>query len=395
MKRFSLLLLPLFLVLPTACSVIDDGASFDFGELQESVNTAVENTNNQEYGELSIDLERISPDEDIISKDVPENGEVEQEKSVKPQTPPREGYTVSTEEISAFYEAIKTVFDIETVDTIHKDLEELKKRYPEGYYVVIKVGTSSPETVKQFYDQSIEEPGNRMNLLVHELTHMGSNMCFVSGAENTASCMLPIADLEKYAFFIAPNIMITPFHPDRLHTKDELQVYVKDFNTEFDNLYLQKEMGTIFGTLDELNSYTKSIRTELAYSDVDHPAYIYFEYSNVLRTIYHLAQSLYHAKHHDPETWNYLTSNKSVAYAIYFIKSQAEGELAHVDTSKYTDPIYADTTREIHDSKRRLDAIGGIFDEYFAASGLTDQEKSYDLTNEHLREIGIEVTSAK
>lgn len=305
-------------------------------------------------------------------------------------------YDISEEEEKAFFDAVQPKFEDEgQFNTFKEELEQLKELYKEGYYIVIKVGTKAPGQARLFYDTATEQNGSRMNFLVHELTHVGSIMCFARGQEISESenivCEGSEEDAKKYAFLTSTHIVISPYESELLFTNDELRQYIENL-TDTDNTYLNAENGDLFGILDELNAYTKSIRLQRAYRDIDPPEQLFFEYNALQRQIYYLSLYIKHARENDPEAWEYLTSKKEVAYIVNKILTEATIEITKIDVTSFTENSeFEDVNTELKASNDGITENKEKFEEFNKAAGITDEEKTYSYTNEAVSEMGLEV----
>lgn len=268
-------------------------------------------------------------------------------------------YAINSDQLNAFFQATNKTLG-NKAEKLKNDLEKLKTKYPEGYYVIVKVGTNHPKEVNEYYDTSIEQEGSRVNLLIHELTHIASE------SEN-----------ENEYVFQKDNLLITvPYHPEKLSQKGALRKYISKIN-DTDDTYLNDENGDIYVTLDELNAYTKSLRTQQAYINEDGQDQLEFEYDTTIRQILHLAIGLDYAKNSNKSEWNELTNNKTFAYILYQFKKEAEVELAKIELKENQEAISS-----INDTRSILKKYESVFDEFFNAANLntSEKEQSYQQT---------------
>lgn len=281
-----------------------------------------------------------------------------------------EQFLVSENDVQRFTQNVQSVVSQPDFKQLQTDLNRLKNIYPEGYFVVIKAGGNHPSGVKEFYDTSISDEGSRINLLIHELTH------FASETES--------ADAYQ---FQKDNLALTArYNPDPLTQKGALRQYLETL-TFSDETYLNDENGDIYGTLDELNAYTKSVRVQIAYEDIDPKENLYVDYASLDRQILHLALGLYHAKNSNPDEWKELTSNKSFAYLVYNFKKDAETELARVNTESAPS---GEIKNEIQNTKEMLTKYESIFDDFFSESNIRQGERELSYTDINLGKIGIQ-----
>jgi hypothetical protein len=296
-------------------------------------------------------------------------------------------YSVSSEEENTLKQNVQKILNNETYILFESDLELLKKTFNEGYFVVVKIGSKKPEEVKTYYDPSITDRGSRMNLLIHELTHVASDICFMKDLTQER-CELRFFDQKKYTFQKDNLYLTTNYDSEKLHTKQVLRQYLDDELTEIDETYLNKENGDIFGTLDEINAYTKSMRAQIAYKDIDSQEQLYFEYLNLQRQLFHLALDLTYAKNESPNEWSYLTKDPGIAYIIYNFKKDAEKELSRVniDSEDLTDS----TIQNIQNTKEQLKEYESIFEDYFSESVIREGEKELPYTDINLGKISIQ-----
>lgn len=294
-------------------------------------------------------------------------------------------YAVSTDEEANLLRLAEQELDDERFILFQSDYEQLKDTFEEGYFVITKVGARAPQEINTYYDTSITDRGSRMNLLIHELTHVASDRCFVKNLR-PAECELSFFDQQKYTFQKDQLFLTVNYDEEILHKKDALRQYIPETN-EIDKTYLNAENGDIFGTLDELNAYTKSMRAQIAYQDIDSREQLIFEYLNLNRQLFHLALDLHHAKNTSEDEWQFLTSDPGIGYIVFNFKKDAEKELSRVNINgeDSTDPII----QEIKNTNILLAEYESIFDTFLEESVIKEGEKELSYTDINLGKISV------
>lgn len=294
-------------------------------------------------------------------------------------------YAVSADEEANLLRLAEQELDNERFILFKSDYEQLKDTFAEGFFVITKVGIRTPKEINTYYDTSITDRGSRMNLLIHELTHIASDRCFVKNL-SPAQCELSFFDQQKYTFQKDQLFLTVNYDEEKLHKKDVLRQYIPTLN-EIDETYLNAENGDIFGTLDELNAYTKSMRTQIAYQDIDSREQLIFEYLNLDRQLLHLALDLHHAKNTNEDEWNFLTSDPGIGYIVFNFKKDAEKELSRVNINgeDSTDSII----QEIKQTNTLLAEYEPIFDTFLEESVIKEGEKELSYTDINLGKISV------
>lgn len=295
-------------------------------------------------------------------------------------------YTISEHEEKDFLEKVSRTLSRDRLLLITKDLQQLKHVFPEGYFVVLNIGSAFPEEVNTYYNTSLNNKGSRMNLLIHELSHIASGACEKDTSPNNSRCTS-----NTYTFLKDYTQLVVPYQPDTLHTKEVLRESI-DTLTGIDETYLNEKNGDVYGTLDELNAYTKSLRAQIAYTDIDSIDQLYFEYNNLHRQLLHLALGLDYARKNNEEEWKYLTNNAGISYTIFNFKKDAEKELSRVNIEEANAPI--ETISQAQNTQKEIKKYKDVYSQFFDESIIREGEKAL-LYTDGLKHITINTAQLK
>jgi hypothetical protein len=219
-------------------------------------------------------------------------------------------YQITEEEEEKFRSLLEEIYTGEELDKAVSAMNDLKSLYPKGYYIVVKV---APEFVnsgaggEEFRVLAGDFSVDYLNILVHELTHLG---ILVFGAD-------AIGDVYDYVYLIGRyGVLIDrdrSFFP-------KTEVFADISNPDdFDKLYLEpvekNEGADLMNILDEINAYTKSQECEIALEELG-GTWDYGSRHNLLKQKWHLELYLKRAYEKHPQDWEHIINNEGLSFFI-------------------------------------------------------------------------------
>lgn len=303
-------------------------------------------------------------------EDLPENIELEPVLFLA-SVPP--DYTITDEEKSLFEIELVKIVPAEELDSYKTIFQELEAYYPEGYFVVVKTSLKSQDEILKYKiivesRLSIEDQSSTVNILVHEMSHGGKTSSY--WIEDKA---VSIPDERYLLFSLIPGKTIYE--------------YIEN-PTTIDRVYLKDNDHTLFITLDEVNSYTKSTRLQREY--LSRGEYACFAcpdnpQSILARQLYFTTLHLKVMRENYPNIWNTLIKNKAFAFVLMRLVEMAEAE---VNTS-YS---YGEGQKDLDTNLALYNQNKYIIDEYLQAAGVKDLD---NLTYPMLLLRGVNFTYTK
>lgn len=200
----------------------------------------------------------------------------------------KEVFRISQEEERIFFLRLAKFYPAARMGEARKQLAELKKKYPEGYFILIKIGAREPQGFHAYYD---ENDPQSLNTAVHEFVHAANNECLYEN--NRAG----VCQKEKWEVYLIGNQLVRfPYNASLedqfLNESESIFAKIKS-PTDFDRTYFSKDTGgPSYSILDEINAYTKSVRYAKALGSAQD---ILDDYANLLRQLYHLNIALGYA----------------------------------------------------------------------------------------------------
>ncbi|MEA3357371.1 MAG: hypothetical protein U9Q67_02955 [Patescibacteria group bacterium] len=265
-------------------------------------------------------------------------------------------YSISEVNEAEFNNLLTQNFEEGDLEDVNEMVAGLKENYPEGYFVILTQTLRRPEEFKDWYELLTPDP-DAMETIIHEMTHTGGIYCGT--------------------FFIEDKCITIPDRWDlseRLFSGVELLDYI-DSQNFIDEAYLEGCKHNIIGTLDEVNAYIKSVRTDRANKNYNSDP------STLARQMYYITLHLRHAKEEEPETWNILVDNKGFAYTLMRLIAMAEAELETAEEEGFSGINVTDNLNLYEENREYLD-------EFFVSAGVAEL-KDLDLTYIELQERGI------
>jgi len=263
-----------------------------------------------------------------------------------------------------FNNTIKNSFSGDELNEVQDILSELKKDYPEGYFVIVKMNLKKEDEFKQWYNLTKKVGPINIGLIIHETTHMG-------GMEE--SCTYFIED--KCIKIQNENILY-----DNLFPGKKLLKYI-DEPTNIDITYLKDANQKLLITLDEVNAYIKSVRTDRAYGKhTTNPA-------TLARQLYILTLHLKYAQNEDRQAWDALIANKGFAYTLMRLTVMAEAELDIVKQEGFSNVNVENNLEVYRENKKYLDNYLDLAE----VANLKDKKLKYD----ELLQRGVDLDFSK
>ncbi len=266
----------------------------------------------------------------------------------------------------------------EKIANAKSDMQFLKDYYPEGYYLVVNSVLKTDEKDQIFPNLflRVSEAQSRIDFLVHEISHIGR---FEKSIVN------------RLGYVIEDKFITVNHLPDDLPGGDELLHYISEL-TSMDETYLKDAKQDICTTLDEIISYTKSVRVARAY--------IYYKKDFIdedrgqalSRQLYFLSLHLKNIKENYPNLWQKMKKEKGFVYLMLREISIAKTEIqATRDESASGSSGDADFASSVDKNLSLFDVNQALFDELFVATGLDAMGNLQNFTPAELSKLGIKI----
>lgn len=255
------------------------------------------------------------------------------------------------------------------------DMKFLKDYYSEGYYLVVNsiLKMTEKQQIAQYFYSRFSSEEVRIDTVVHELSHYG----------RVANCNNSGYVLEDKDVIIAKQA--------EMPKGGELLKYISE-PIHFDNLYLSKSKQDIYTTIDEVNSYTKSIRVARAFARYNKSVIDEDAPQGLSRQLYYTALHLKNIKENHPNLWTTLKKEKGFVFLMSRMISVAKTEIQAAKdegVSGFTgDTKYASS---IDDNLALFNENQALFDELYTATGTDKLGSLKDLSKQQLSNIGIKI----
>lgn len=275
-----------------------------------------------------------------------------------------------------------TLSEPEKIDLASKVLEKLKQYYPEGYFLVTKHVLKTPASQEMFSFFFIHRQPeiDTADFLVHELSHDANTALGLERSFNEIGFWIE----DKWVSSTVPNALEFP-------KGEETLAYIQD-PTEIDIKYLQKNNQNIFTTLNELVSYTKSVRTQRAFNYYEQTG---IESVNTLsRQLYLFHLQLKNIKEHHPKLWQPLTKNAGFGFVSARIIVIARAEIDAALAEKKWSGLDGSFAGNAKDNLELIDKNSETFDELIRTSGIADLIHK-NPTRRELEKIGVRIVPVK
>ncbi len=265
----------------------------------------------------------------------------------------------------------------EKIVQANSDMKFIKDYYPEGYYFVVNSVLKTPkkdQIFQHFYLRSSSDE-DRIDFVIHELSHY--------------SRMANILSRDSSGYMIEDK-KITMEKQVNMPPGDELLKYISE-PVSFDDKYLKDNKHDIYATLDEIVSYTKSIRVQRAFAhyqqggiDADAP-------QGLSRQLYYLSLHLKNIKENHPSLWLAMKKEPGFAYLMSRVISMAKTEIQAARDEGVSGFTGTDFASSIDNNLSLFNADQTLFDEFFVATGINTMGNLRDLTQPELSRIGINI----
>ncbi|MDO9464705.1 MAG: hypothetical protein Q7J67_05350, partial [bacterium] len=247
--------------------------------------------------------------------------------SIKAELSDPAGYYISPEAEEDFYDNIKDIYSGEKLDEIIDAMKKLKKLYPKGFSIVVKTATiDNFSWFKFIFDnpsieieafQSVTDKCSDpsvLNTLVHEYTHTGSG--YFPELFNRSE--------EGYVYLIG-NFGAFIKKDVTLFEKPEIYQDIPNPD-DFDSTYLSPGPGKsgvdFMNILDEVNAYTRSAETMIAFEELIGASRNDTRYG-LLKQMSHLELYLKRAYEKHPKDWEYIVNHKGLSFLIMKLWQEA------------------------------------------------------------------------
>lgn len=263
----------------------------------------------------------------------------------------------------------------EAVESAKLTMKFLKDYYPEGYYLVVNQVLQTPEEHQMFPNLFLHSNDEEsvIDFLVHELSHMGK-----FGSSEYSGSGYVIEDK-----FITLNKLALP-------PGDELLKYISE-PASLDQDYLNEYRQDIYTTLDEVNSYTKSVRVSRAYSRYKSGGIDENAPQALSRQLYYLSLHLKNIKENHPDLWQALKQEQGFAYLLSRMISIAETEIKAAKEEGADSSLSTDFALSIDRNLFLLQENQALFDELYTATGIDGKDNLQNFTQQELSEFGLNI----
>lgn len=267
-------------------------------------------------------------------------------------------YEITENERTMFDQKIRDNFSKEDAEKMIEIAQETKDIYPEGYFVIIKSTLNYKDSLNIWpLFINLYSDNAQIDLAVHELSH--------------------IALLSGSNYWIEDKCLTIPGYSEldsKLFDGLPLLGYIES-PTSFDEKYLKESKQRFTLTLDEINSYTKSVKVARAQGENNSNP------ENLARQLYFLTLHLKHAKEVETDDRKLLAKNKSLAFMTMRLVAMAEVELENAKSAGISGENTSGNLKLFEENRHYLD-------EYLQSAGVGDLN-SENLTLTGLKEVGV------
>ena len=271
-------------------------------------------------------------------------------------------YSISDINKAQFENNLSSYYKGAELEKIKSDLSIMETKYPEGHFIIVHSTNRDPESFHKWYELLKNTPLtlDSYSVMIHEMSHsVGFLYCNYLIEDK---CI----DIDRYTSL-----------DQSLFTGDKLIDYVEN-RYKIDETYLMESKQKITLTLDEINSYIKSIRYNRAYKQYDDTP------STLARQLYYITLHLKYAKENDLQAWNKLVDNKGFAFTLLRLTKIAKEELSMTKETVTSGSRRDDNLKLYEDNIQYLN-------EYIELSGMS---KYIDEANDYqsIKKEGIGIT---
>lgn len=233
------------------------------------------------------------------------------------------GFQISPAEEDQFYQRISSYYSVEERQAIRGDLKRLKSRYPEGYFVLIKMCSREPQGFHAYYRG--DDPGS-YNVIIHEMSHAAVTPCLFED-NRMGDC----DKIDSQVFLIEDILVKIPYNDalaEVVEHKSEHILAAIAAPREFDRIYLHEDTGgPSYSLLDEMNAYIKSVRAAAF-----EPTALLDDINHLLRLRYHL-NLLFLEMSRDRRAWQLLVEDSAFVTIALKLRQLAMAE--DIDLAPY------------------------------------------------------------
>lgn len=271
-------------------------------------------------------------------------------------------------------------------------MERINRYSPEAYFVIVKVGVDYPSIFEVSFGG--DSPDSATTLF-HELTHAASTICYLK-SYNCSRYFLAPGEEKEVGFLIEDKGFIFSGDQPSLPEGKEAFEYLSN-PTRVDKIYLQDNNQDLYGTVDEINAYTKSVRIMRAFRHAD-PESTTTDSSHVTlsRQIYLLTLQIKNIQENYSSTWDLLKKNKTFAFFLKRLLAVADSEIRFAEEEGLTNTfsVSSDFAGKLDENLQLIEQNRYLLDELFTATGVKDLE-GLDLTPQELKQRGINLIVIK
>lgn len=272
-------------------------------------------------------------------------------------------YTIKPRDQQAFLAAISSKLSVADQKQAIRLMSKIQAYYPEGYYLITKATVMNADLFKQMFEEYKNDDFSAADFLCHELSHLA----FVESGYW----------IEDKHVILANDLSLR----QKLFGGKALLAYISQPDL-IDKTYLNESNQDLMTSLDEVNSYIKSMRMFRAFSSKEatghnsHP-------STLARQLYIISLHIKYAKEKDSRAWHALIGNKGFAYVLMRLTYMAEAEIAEAKKDGLRDTKMDANMKLYRDNQAALN-------EYMEQTGVASLHDS-PLSLAELLEQGIDL----
>jgi len=228
-------------------------------------------------------------------------------------------YEITVQEEMEFYRLIGRGTTEEKLAEVRESLDELKRCYEEGYFVIVKMGILSPDSFRDYYEDGSPE---NLSLLVTELTYLGG----------TEEILRKLGYGEGVIFGKALVVEDQGIFLERLEFTKNPSKLKKYFSnpTDFDREEILESGSQFYDTLEGIVAGLKGVRVISAFGDKVEKGSSY-GLRDLLRRMYHLEVYLGFLRREYPEQWVKVVEGKETVFLIQKLWRLASSEVERAE----------------------------------------------------------------
>lgn len=208
---------------------------------------------------------------------------------------------------------------LEKINQAKSLMKKLKNNYPEGYFVIAKHILKTDIRKEPFYLFFTGDNRQSANVSIHEFSHAGIDTIM-------SDCF------SRRCYWIEDKFLCIP-ETSMLPEGKEVFAQMEKTN-DFDKKYLQEANQNIFNTLEEIGSYTKSVRINRVFQCLDSSdIQSYSQPENLSRQLYLFSLQLKNIKENHPKLWVEFSKKKGFVFIANRVIEMAKRELDLYDVN--------------------------------------------------------------